>query len=119
MVKLLDPRTPVIVGTAQLSQRVDQGAEALEPVDLIARAAEAAAADSGGRGVLAATDSVRVVKMLSWRYRDPGALVAARVGATPRQTMYSTDGGQTGQLTNRGQPFIVVTMTIALASARR
>lgn len=102
MVKLLDPRTPVIVGTAQLSQRVDQGAEALEPVDLIARAAEAAAADSGGRGVLAATDSVRVVKMLSWRYRDPGALVAARVGATPRQTMYSTDGGQTPQaLLNR------------------
>lgn len=102
MVKLVDPRTPVIVGVGQLSQRVDQGAEALEPVDLIARAAEAASVDSGGRGVLAAVGSVRVVKMLSWRYRDPGALVAARIGATPHQTVYSTDGGQTPQaLLNR------------------
>ncbi len=97
MVKSLDPRTPVLVGAGQLSNRVDQGAEPLEPVDLIARAAETAAADSGGRGVLAALDSVRVVSSLSWRYRDPGGLIATRVGATPRQTMYSTAGGQTPQ----------------------
>jgi acetyl-CoA C-acetyltransferase len=102
MVKLLDPRTPVLVGAGQLSNRVDQGEPPLEPVDLIARAAEIAASDSGGRGVLSAVDSVRVVKSLSWRYRDPGALIASRIGASPRQTMYSTDGGQTPQaLVNR------------------
>lgn len=97
MVKLVDPRTPVIVGAGQCTNRVDRGDEAVEPVDLIARAAEAAAADSGGRHVLAAIDSIRVVKMLSWRYQDPGALVAARIGATPRQSVYTTEGGQTPQ----------------------
>ena len=34
----LDPRTPVIIGTGQLNQRVDRGAEVLEPVDLMAEA---------------------------------------------------------------------------------
>lgn len=102
MVKLVDPRTPVVVGVGQLSNRVDEGAESMEPVDLIAAAARVAADDSGGRGVLAAVDSVRVVKMLSWRYRDPGSLVAARIGARPRQSIYTTEGGQTPQaLLNR------------------
>jgi acetyl-CoA C-acetyltransferase len=40
--------------------------------------------------------------MLSWRYRDPGALVATRLGAAPRQSVYTTGGGQTPQaLVNR------------------
>jgi len=43
----LDPRTPVLIGTGQLSQRVDRGAPPLEPVDLIAEAARGAAADAG------------------------------------------------------------------------
>lgn len=97
MATSLDPRTPVIVGVAQVSRRVDRGEEPLEPVDLIADASRRADADSGGRSVLAAVESVRVVKMLSWRYRDPGALIAARIGAHPRQSVYSTDGGQTPQ----------------------
>ena len=102
MVKVVDPRTPVIVGVGQVENRIDRGDDEVEPVELIARAAEAAASDSGGRGVLAELDSVRVVKLLSWRYRDPGALVAQRVGARPRQSVYTTDGGQTPQaLLNR------------------
>ena len=84
----------------QVSQRVDRGEPALEPVDLLAEAARRAAADTGAtadRDVLAAVDSVRVVSLLSWRYRDPGRLVAERVGASPRQTMYTTAGGNTPQ----------------------
>lgn len=102
MVKVVDPRTPVIVGVGQVENRVDRGDGEVEAVELIARAAETAEADSGGHGVLAAVDSVRVVKLLSWRYRDPGALVAQRVGVRPRQSVYTTDGGQTPQaLLNR------------------
>jgi acetyl-CoA C-acetyltransferase len=87
----------VIVGVGQLSHRVDRGEPALEPVDLLAEALRRAEADAGTTGVLAAADSVRVVRMLSWRYRDPGALVARRLGATPRQTLYTTSGGHTPQ----------------------
>ena len=98
----VDPRTPVIVGVGQVNQRTEQGDPPGEPVDLIEAAARAADADSGGAGVLAALDSVRIVSMLSWRYYDPGALVGERLGADVRHTMYSGAGGNTPQaLVNR------------------
>ena len=102
----LDPRTPVLVGGGQLSNRVDEGAAALEPVDLIAEAARRAADDTGAGDpgkVLAAVESVRVVRLLSWHQLDPGRLVADRVGATDvRHTIYTTAGGNTPQsLVNR------------------
>ncbi|MBO0731991.1 MAG: hypothetical protein J2P57_22215, partial [Acidimicrobiaceae bacterium] len=71
----LDPRTPVLVGAGQFNNRVDRGDPPVEPVGLIAEAARRAAADTGSSdagGVLAAIGSVRVVALLSWRYRDPG-----------------------------------------------
>lgn len=98
----LDPRTPVLVGVGQFNNRVDRGAEPLEPVDLMVEALRRAEADSGGTGVLAATDSVRVISILSWRYLDPGALVAERLGLSPRHTLYSSVGGNMVQsLVNR------------------
>lgn len=97
----------MLVGGGQWSNRVDRGDEPVEPVDLLAEAARRAAADTGAADpgkVLAAVESVRVVSMLSWRYRDPGRLVAERIGAgsSLRHTMYSTAGGNTPQaLVNR------------------
>ncbi len=93
----LDPRTPVLVGVGQVSHRVDQGADPLEPVDLLADAAHRAEADAGVTGLLAGLDSIRVVSILSWPYTDPGRLVAERVGATAARTTYTTGGGQTPQ----------------------
>jgi acetyl-CoA C-acetyltransferase len=93
------PRTPVIVGVGQV---IDRGDDSPEPVELLAEAARVALADSGSHGLASAIDSIRVVRLLSWRYRDPGALVAASIGAKPRHTAYTTDGGQTPQsLLNR------------------
>ncbi len=93
----LDPRTPVLVGVGQLNNRVDQGAEPREPVDLLADAARQAEADAGVSGLLGGLDSIRVVSILSWPYTDPGRLVAERVGATDARTTYTTGGGQTPQ----------------------
>ena len=90
----LDPHTPVIVGVGQVNH---PGSDAPEPIDLLAEAATRAGADSGAPGLLGAADSIRIVRMLSWRYRDPGTLVAGRIGAKPRHTSYSTDGGNTPQ----------------------
>ena len=51
----------------------------------MAEAARRAATDAGaGDRAARGADSVRVVELLSWRYRDPAALVAERLGATPR-----------------------------------
>jgi acetyl-CoA C-acetyltransferase len=92
----LDPRTPVIVGVGQVTQRVDP-AEALEPVDLMAEAARRAAADSSAGGLLDDLDSIRVVQSLTRRYPDPAALVAERLGSSPKQTAVTTLGGNSPQ----------------------
>jgi acetyl-CoA C-acetyltransferase len=100
----LDPRTPVIIGGGQVNQRTSDGDPALEPVDLIVEAARRASADAGlaNGGALAAVDSIRIVSLLSWRYRDPGALVGQRIGASPKQTAVTTPGGNSPQsLVNR------------------
>jgi len=92
-----DPRTPVIVGVGQASQRPDDPADALEPVDLLAEAARAADTDAG-HSLLARVDAVAVAQILSWRYPDPGALLGRRLGAEPRTTILSTVGGNSPQM---------------------
>jgi acetyl-CoA C-acetyltransferase len=97
----VDPRTPVIVGVGQFVQRPAEPTEALEPVAMMVEAVERAAEDAGSRPLLAKLDSIRVVKG-AWPYHDPGRIVASRIGASPRQTALSTDGGNTPQsLVNR------------------
>ncbi|MEO7428525.1 MAG: acetyl-CoA acetyltransferase [Acidimicrobiales bacterium] len=95
---MVDPRTPVLIGAGQLSRRVDQGEEPLEPVDLITEALRRAADDASlAPSALAGADAVHIVSLLSWRYRDPGLLVAQRLGATPRDTSLSGLGGNSPQ----------------------
>ena len=94
----LDPRTPVIIGVGQRSQRVDRGEPELEPVDLMAVAARAALSDAGVADATA-IDSVRVVDLLSWRYRDPGSLVAERLEVGhPVESRMSAMGGNSPQM---------------------
>lgn len=114
----IDPRTPVLVGSGQVVNRppwagsgddaapppsaAPGAAEPLdlafaEPLELMVHAARRAAADSGpgGEALLARADSVRVVRPLSWRYANPAALLAERLGATPRELAMGTIGGNT------------------------
>ncbi|HEX4903562.1 MAG TPA: acetyl-CoA acetyltransferase [Acidimicrobiales bacterium] len=94
----LDPRTPVIVGVGQRSQRVDRGEPELEPVDLMVVAAQAALADAGIADATA-IDSVRTVSLLSWRYADPGSLVAERLGVGhPVDSAVAAMGGNSPQM---------------------
>ena len=91
---MVDPRTPVLIGAGQLSNRVDRGADVLEPVDLIVEALRRAAEDSGaGDAALTGADAVHTVALLSWRYRNPAALVGDRLGATPKATSVTGMGG--------------------------
>ena len=95
---MVDPRTPVLIGTGQLSNRVDRGATPLEPADLIAEALRQAGEDSGaGMAAVTGADTVHVVSLLSWRYRDPARLVAQRLGAEPSSTTVSGMGGNSPQ----------------------
>jgi acetyl-CoA C-acetyltransferase len=87
----VDPRTPVLIGYGQVDQRDET--HYTEPVDLMA----AAAREAGASKVLEAVDSIRVVNLLSAHYRDPGLLLAARIGADNPATRYSGVGGNVPQ----------------------
>src|ERR1700737_1040153 len=92
-----DPRTPVLIGSGQVNQRDDDGG--VVPVGLMAIAARKAAEPR----VLEAIDSIRVVNLLSWRYRDPGLLLGEQIGAKDVTTRNSGGGGNVPQsLVNRG-----------------
>ncbi len=88
----LDPRTPVLVGYGQVNQ-LDGTADPQEPVALMAAAAREAADPQ----VLAAVDAIRVVNLLSWRYRDPGLLLGELIGADNPATRYTGVGGNVPQ----------------------
>ncbi|MGE2716923.1 acetyl-CoA acetyltransferase [Mycolicibacterium litorale] len=83
--------TPVLVGYGQVNQHEDL--PEVEPVDLM----EAAAREAADARVLEAVDAVRVVNLLSWRYRDPGLLLAQRIGADKATTRYTGIGGNVPQ----------------------
>ena len=93
----LDPRTPVLVGAGQVTSRPDGLEDALDPISLMAEAVERAAADAKLSGVPAA-DVVRVVSLLSWRYRDPAHFLAEQLGLSPRETAVTTPGGNSPQM---------------------
>ncbi len=91
----VDPRTPVLIGYGQVNHRdeIDPRTRSVEPVGLMAAAARQAA-DSR---VIEAVDSIRVVNVLSARYRDPGLLLGERIGAADFTTLYSAVGGNVPQ----------------------
>jgi acetyl-CoA C-acetyltransferase len=103
-VMALDPRTPVLVGVGQVTERPDQGrpvAERVEPVELMARALRAASADCGGGGsgdrLLDRAQSLRIMVPLSWRYVNPALLVADRLGLAPAELALTSIGGNSPQ----------------------
>jgi len=110
----LDPRTPVLVGTGQVTVRPDPGTEPSarpEPLELMAAALLAAAEDcdgasSGGHAPAGHTlvrraDSIRVVAPLGWHPVNPALLVSNRLGfpegSEPRQLVLSAIGGNSPQ----------------------
>jgi len=112
----IDPRTPVLVGGAQFTQRTArQGKvkESLNPIDLLAQVGRKAVEDTAGQNVLRAIDTVAVVRFTADSpgdqgrlpkrlYRNPPASLAAKIGATPRRALYTATGGNTPQwLVNR------------------
>ena len=87
----------MLVGVGQVTRRDPDPATATEPLALMVEAARRAGDDAGG-GVLRRVDSVRVVDVLSWRYENPGVILAERLGFGPRESVLTTTGGNSPQL---------------------
>lgn len=89
------PRTPVIVGAAQISQtRPDGGSlpATPDPIDLMTAAVRAAAEDTGSARTLPAIGTIAVIGGL-WRFRNPAALIADELGLTDVACILTTFGG--------------------------
>ena len=93
----VDPRTPVIAGVGQASQRPPDAAK--PPIELFADAARAADADTGAPGaLLARADTVAAVR--SCRGRTPTRARCSRASSASRRATPSvtTVGGNSPQL---------------------
>ncbi|MGH3212595.1 MAG: acetyl-CoA acetyltransferase, partial [Trebonia sp.] len=110
----LDPRTPVIVGVGQSSERLGEpGYRRRSPVDLAADAAREAildtGADAGGSTVAVAAAIDTVAGIRQFENSNPGARaplgrsdnyprsVAGRLGASPARAVLEVAGGQAPQ----------------------
>ena len=91
-----DPHAPVIIGVGQTLQHTDDLDEALDPSLLMCSAIGNATVDAGLRSI-PNPQSIRVVNLLTWKYGDPAFLIAQQLGLTPRETVYTTMGGQSPQ----------------------
>jgi acetyl-CoA C-acetyltransferase len=106
----LDPRTPVLVGVGQSSERVDDpDYRSLSAVDLAAGAAQQALTDTGVAPETVAGAIEVVAGVRQFEISTPGATaplgrstnyprsVAARIGAVPRRAVLEVAGGQAPQ----------------------
>jgi acetyl-CoA C-acetyltransferase len=83
---------PVVVGVAQVEQRVDDPEAAREPLALMEEALRAAAADAGGNELLSRADALYVIRGI-WPYRNPAAVLAQRIGNPTCSTVGTPFGG--------------------------
>ncbi|HEU0083707.1 MAG TPA: acetyl-CoA acetyltransferase [Bradyrhizobium sp.] len=86
-------RIPVIVGVGEIADHPAELTAGLEPLALLEAAVRRAGEDAGAP-LLNEVDSLDVVNFLSWRYRDPEQLLAARLGVRPAHCCYGPVGGE-------------------------
>lgn len=107
----LDPRMPVLIGGGQFTQRTAQAgnfAASLDPVQLLVKASETAAADTSlGTKIWGHVDTVSVVRFTAdtgeggrlpvGQYTNPPRSLSKRLGFQAAQEFYTAVGGNTPQ----------------------
>src|SRR3954471_2875627 len=88
-----DDRIPIIVGVGEIADHPAELTAGLEPLALLEAAVRRAGEDTGA-ALLNEIDSLGVGDFLSWRYRDPEQLLAARLGINPAHCCYGPVGGE-------------------------
>jgi acetyl-CoA C-acetyltransferase len=115
MTDRIHPRTPILVGGAQFTQRTAREGkvkDSLSPIGMMARVAREAFADTGAK-IASAVDTVAVVRFTAdspgdqgrlprRMFRNPPLALAKHLDLAPRRTLYTATGGNTPQwLVNR------------------
>lgn len=84
-------RRPVLVGAAAILQRETDPSQAREPLELMAAALEAAAADAGCPDLLREADAISAPRGF-WDYGDPCRVLAERFGCPTAHTTVAEIG---------------------------
>ncbi|MEM1230207.1 MAG: acetyl-CoA acetyltransferase [Pseudomonadota bacterium] len=92
------PETPVLVGIAQVEQRIDAAGAGDEPFALMLEAVRRAAQDAGAPALLEQAGSVRVIRGI-WPYQNPAKAIAEAIGAPSAETGLAPYGGNYVQTT--------------------
>jgi acetyl-CoA C-acetyltransferase len=90
---LPEDRIPVIVGVGEITDRRRRSPTVWSRLHCWSRRCGARKPDSGGK-LLGEIGSLDIVNFLSWRYRDPEQLLAARLGIQPAHLYYGPVGGE-------------------------
>ena len=128
----IDPRTPILVGQAQVAQHIDNLESAAGPIELMSQAVRAALADAGiqNAGTTNATtlDALRVVRSLSTRNTNPAQDIATTLGISANEYGLTPHGGNMPQylvnsaalqIRDDGAQMIVLTGGESFRSRRR
>jgi acetyl-CoA C-acetyltransferase len=83
--------TPVLIGIGVASRREEDPEQALEPLDLMLEAVNAAGADCGNAVALRGTQYIGVPHG-RWKYANPGGAVATAIGAEQARSVFASVG---------------------------
>ena len=105
---MVDPRTPVLVGCGQITQKEKDVEKAKSPLGLMEDAAKRAAQDTGlGEALFGKLDPITCVRFITdspdaarlpfGRYGNVAQSLANKLGVQPANTCYGPTGGNTPQ----------------------
>jgi acetyl-CoA C-acetyltransferase len=93
----MSAESPVVVGAAQLTQRDIELAHSLNPLAMLTRVAQQAAADAGGGAkLLESLDTICLVDAVGWHPDNAPSLLAEALGARATSFIAAPIGGETG-----------------------
>ena len=128
----IDPRTPILVGQAQVAQHIDHLESAAGPIELMSQAIREAFTDAGiqnaGAQNTTAIDALRVVRSLSTRNTNPARDIATMLGISANEYGLTPHGGNMPQylvnnaalqIRDDGAQMIVLTGGESFRSRRR
>ena len=128
----IDPRTPILVGQAQVAQHIDHLESAAGPIELMSQAIREAFTDAGiqnaGAQNTTAIDALRVVRSLSTRSTNPALDIATMLGISANEYGLTPHGGNMPQylvnnaalqIRDDGAQMIVLTGGESFRSRRR
>lgn len=93
---------PIIVGGAQYTQPKNTP-QPLDPLNLMVKTCQMALADTRNEDIKEYIDSLYMVNINSWSYKDAPSELSKMLGINPARIVYLSDGGDSPQmLVNRG-----------------